>query len=153
MYQIKCCLFVVCLCFVEIKAQFRIVGLLNVDQQQINVEHNSSAYQTNAQGRGFSVDENVKRSSAVRPKNIIRVRIIDDLTSKNDFVPNADNIFMVEANKEEIKRSFGYRRLQATKPSKTGRKSLVSVCADTDIFLPFQMSSCIKRNGHIHSES
>lgn len=60
--------------------QFRIVGVLN--ESQLKTDLNTTAatlHRTNAQGRGFSVIDSTKRT-ALRPKNIIRVHIIDDDT-------------------------------------------------------------------------
>lgn len=127
MNQMKSWLLIVCFYCLDVKAQFKIVGLLNVEpQQNVNHNNNSIIYQTNAQGRGFSVNENVKQTSATRPKNIIRVRIIEDLTNRSDFLPNADNIFMVETNKNENKRQTNNNRrqvpLKSDKTSKLGTK-------------------------------
>lgn len=61
------------------KAQFKIIGLLNVDQSN-DVTNASFGHQTNAQGRGFSVTNGLRRVKPISsvPNNIIKVRIIED---------------------------------------------------------------------------
>lgn len=81
--------------------QFRIVGLLNVDEPKSN-GNKVSSYQSNAQARGFSVDDDLKKF-LIRPKNIIRVHIIDDL-NQSDLIPETDNILMIRQQKPKVQR-------------------------------------------------
>lgn len=101
-------------------AQFRIVGLLNVDNQRPS-GNGISAHQSNAQGRGFSVDEGLK-NFLIRPKNIIRVHLIDDVR-QSDTIPEIDNILMIRTQKPKVQHTTeSVRRTNAIvkKPSKLG---------------------------------
>lgn len=80
-------------------AQFRIVGLLNVGDTKPN-GNKVSVYHSNAQGRGFSVDEGLKKF-LIRPKNIIRVHVIDDM-NQSDSIPETDNILMIRTPKPAV---------------------------------------------------
>lgn len=80
-------------------AQFRIVGLLNVGDSKSN-GNTVPMYQSNAQARGFSVDEGLKKF-LIRPKNIIRVHLIDDLRS-DDQIPETENILMIRRQKPKV---------------------------------------------------
>lgn len=73
---LKSILLIVYLCPFGSDAQFRIIGLLNVGDSKAQGSR-LSVYQSNAQGRGFSADEGLKKF-LIRPKNIIRVHVIDD---------------------------------------------------------------------------
>lgn len=74
--------------------QFRLVGLLNVDGDSKAAKHQTTMYQTNAQGRGFSIDDGLKKF-LIRPKDIIRVHVIGDL-DEGDEMSNTDSIFMFQ---------------------------------------------------------
>lgn len=78
-------------------AQFRIVGLLNVADSKSN-ENRLTTY--HAQGRGFSVDEGLKKF-LIRPKNIIRVHLIDDVR-QSDLIPETENILMIRTQKPTV---------------------------------------------------
>lgn len=74
--------------------QFRIVGLLNVDSDSKADKHQTTVYQTNAQGRGFSIDDGLKKF-LIRPKDIIRVHVIGDL-DEGDEMSKMDSILMFQ---------------------------------------------------------
>lgn len=74
--------------------QFRIVGLLNVDGDSKADKHQTAVYQTNAQGRGFSIDDGLKKF-LIRPKDIIRVHVIGDL-DEGDEMSKMDSILMFQ---------------------------------------------------------
>lgn len=103
-------------------AQFRIVGLLNVDDPKTD-GNKVSVYQSNAQGRGFSVDDGLKKF-LIRPKNIIRVRIIDDI-HQSVLIPETDNILMIRKQKPTVQRpteSFRHETIAVKKkPLKPGK--------------------------------
>lgn len=86
-------LLVMCLFPFETIAQFRIVGLLNLDDSKAEGSTNHNTYQSNARGRGFSVVDGLKKF-LIRPKNIIRVHVIGDVDD-GDLIP-VDKILMIQ---------------------------------------------------------
>lgn len=103
--------------------QFRIVGLLNVDGDSKPDKDQATVYQTNAQGRGFSIDDELK-NFLIRPRDIIRVHVIDDL-NQSDQIPQTDNILMLRRRKPTIqrttKRTVTNEMIEITKkPTKSG---------------------------------
>lgn len=86
----------------ETSAQFRILGLLNVGDSKSEGSTNLKTYQSNAQGRGFSVDEGLKKF-LIRPKNIIRVHVIGDV-EESDLIPEVDKILMIQTIKPIVRR-------------------------------------------------
>lgn len=109
-----------------VSGQFRIVGLLNVNDDSKAFKHQPSAsvHQTNAQGRGFSIDDGLKEF-LIRPKDIIRVHVIDDL-NQNDPISQDDSIFMVRRKKPNFQRTTetNYEMIAITEypPMKSGKK-------------------------------
>ncbi|XP_055297685.1 uncharacterized protein LOC129566113 [Sitodiplosis mosellana] len=101
---LKSILLIVYLIPIGSMAQFRIVGLLNVEDSKPN-GNSVSTYQSNAQGRGFSIDEGLKKF-LIRPKNIIRVHLIDDV-QPSDLIPETDNILMIRRQKPKVKPPIG----------------------------------------------
>lgn len=83
--------------------QFRIVGLLNVEGDPKSDKNQETVYQTNAQGRGFSIDDELK-NFLIRPKDIIRVHVIDDL-NQSDQIPQTENILMLRRKKPTVQRT------------------------------------------------
>lgn len=106
-----------------VSGQFRIVGLLN-DNSKVD-KHQAPVYQTNAQGRGFSIDDGLKEF-LIRPKDIIRVHVIDDL-NQNDQISQSDNIFMLRRKRPTVQRTtettvINYKTIAITeKPTKSGK--------------------------------
>lgn len=99
--------------------QFRIVGLLNVDGDSKADKDQSTVYQTNAQGRGFSIDDELK-NFLIRPRDIIRVHVIDDL-NQSDQIPQSDNILMLR-RKRPTETTVAYKMIAITKrPTKSGK--------------------------------
>lgn len=99
--------------------QFRIVGLLNVDGDSKADKDQSTVYQTNAQGRGFSIDDELK-NFLIRPRDIIRVHVIDDL-DQSDQIPQSDNILMLR-RKRPTETIVAYKMIAITKrPTKSGK--------------------------------
>lgn len=97
--------------------QFRIVGLLNVDGDSKLDKNQETVYQTNAQGRGFSIDDELKKI-LIRPKDIIRVHVIDDL-NQSDQIPQTDNILMLRRKKPTVTTN---KMIAITKkPTKSGK--------------------------------
>lgn len=86
-------LFVMHLFPFETNAQFRILGLLNLDDSKAEGSTNLNTYQSNARGRGFSVVDGLKKF-LIRPKNIIRVHVIGDVDD-SDLIP-VDKILMIQ---------------------------------------------------------
>lgn len=86
-------LFVMYLFPFETNAQFRILGLLNLDDSKAEGGTNLNTYQSNARGRGFSVVDGLKKF-LIRPKNIIRVHVIGDVDD-SDLIP-VDKILMIQ---------------------------------------------------------
>lgn len=123
MSVLKSILLIVYLVPFETNAQFRIVGLLNVDDSK-SEGNEVSTYQSNAQGRGFSVDDELKKF-LIRPKNIIRVRIIDDI-QQSDLVPETDHILMIRKPKPKVHRptesSQNKTVVTSKKPAKSGNR-------------------------------
>lgn len=108
----------------ETNGQFRIVGLLNVDDTKENENH-AVAYKSNAQGRGFSVDEGLKKF-LIRPKNIIRVHLIDDVHN-SDLFSGTDNILMIRTKNLNTQPSTDFVHNDTNgivkKPSKSGKEN------------------------------
>lgn len=96
---LKSILLIVYLFPFESNGQFRIVGLLNVEDSKSDGTK-VSEYQSNAQGRGFSVDEGLKKF-LIRPKNIIRVHLIDEM-QQSDLISGTDNILMIRTQKPTV---------------------------------------------------
>lgn len=96
---LKSVLLIVYLIPIGSMAQFRIVGLLNVGETKSN-ENTVPTYQSNAQGRGFSVDEGLKKF-LIRPKNIIRVHLIDDVRS-DEQIHETENFLMIRRQKPKV---------------------------------------------------
>lgn len=86
-------LFVMYLFPFETNAQFRILGLLNLDDSKAEGSTILNTYQSNARGRGFSVNDGLKKF-LIRPKNIIRVHVIGDVED-SDLIP-VDKILMIQ---------------------------------------------------------
>lgn len=123
MDAIKSILLIVYLFPFASNAQFRIVGLLNVADSKSN-ENRISVYHSNAQGRGFSVDEGLKKF-LIRPKNIIRVHVIDDM-SQSGSIPDTDNILMIRTPKPTVRQttdSFHSETIATTKKPPKSSKS------------------------------
>lgn len=109
-------------------SQFRIVGLLNVDSDSKAAKHQTAVYQTNAQGRKFSIDDEFK-NFLIRPKDIIRVHVIGDL-DEGDEMSQSDNIFMFQPVKiptvqrtteTTVKNEMIAMTKKPTKPTKSGK--------------------------------
>lgn len=122
---LKFILLIVYLATIGCLAQFRIVGLLNVENSKSN-GNRLSTYQSNAQGRGFSVDEGLKKF-LIRPKNIIRVHLIDDVRQ----IAETDNILMIQTQKSKVQQStdsvHSETNVIAKKPSKSGKKNVEQI--------------------------
>lgn len=109
-----------------VSGQFRIVGLLNVnDDSKASPKHQQSAtaYQTNAQGRGFSIDDGLKEF-LIRPKDIIRVHVIDDLNQNVPISHQSDGILMVRRKNPNAQRTAetAYKMIAITEePQKSGK--------------------------------
>lgn len=105
------------------ECQFRIVGLLNVGDTKSN-EDQLSTYQTNAQGRGFSADDGLKQF-LIRPKNIIRVHLIDDF-HQSDPIPETDNILMIQSQKQKVQQppdsTHNETNTSSKKPTKSSKE-------------------------------
>lgn len=99
MCVLKSVLLIVYLIPIGSMAQFRLVGLLNVEDSKSS-GNAVPTYQSNAQGRGFSVDEGLKKF-LIRPKNIIRVHLIDDVRS-DEQIPETENILMIRRQKPKV---------------------------------------------------
>lgn len=83
----------------ETNAQFRILGLLNLDGSKAEGSTNLNTYQSNARGRGFSVVDGLKKF-LIRPKNIIRVHVIGDVDD-SDLIP-VDKILMIQKVQPQV---------------------------------------------------
>lgn len=115
--------------------QFRIVGLLNVDSDAKAAKHQTAVYQTNAQGRGFSIDDGLKKF-LIRPKDIIRVHVIGDL-DEGDEMSQTDNIFMFQPVKlptaqrtteTTVKNDMTPTTKKPTKPTKSTKPTKLGKC-------------------------
>ncbi|XP_031626812.1 uncharacterized protein LOC116343064 [Contarinia nasturtii] len=102
MEVLKLILLIVYLFPFETNGQFRIVGLLNVDDSIANENH-PTTHHSNAQGRGFSGDEALKKF-LIRPKNIVRVHLIDDV-HQSDIFSGTDNILMIRTKNRKTQQS------------------------------------------------
>lgn len=106
----------------ESNGQFRIVGLLNVDHSTSD-GNKMAEHQSNAQGRGFSVDEGLKKF-LIRPKNIIRVHLIDEV-NQSDLISRAENVLMIRKQKPKVqqltKSPHNATNTSSKKPSKSGK--------------------------------
>lgn len=109
----------------ETNGQFRIVGVLNVDHSKSDGNRmlKVSDYQSNAQGRGFSVDEGLKQF-LIRPKNIIRVHLIDEMAQKN-LNSAAENVRMIQKQRPKVQQLIESPQnttiISSKKPSKMGK--------------------------------
>lgn len=115
----------------ETNGQFRIVGVLNVDHSKSD-SNRVSEYQSNAQGRGFSVDEGLKKF-LIRPKNIIRVHLIDEMT-QSDFISGTQNVLMIQKQKPKVQHLIEHNETSSKKPSKTGKSLLLRVSQNANVF-------------------
>lgn len=140
MSVLKSFLLIVYLVPFETNAQFRIVGLLNVDDSNID-DSKMSVYQSNAQGRGFSVDDGLKKF-LIRPKNIIRVHITDDI-QQSDLALETDQILMIRNQMPKVQRPtepFQNKTVVVTKkPGKSGRlcRIIKIVCEERFFFTSY----------------
>lgn len=80
------------LCLTNVDAQFKIIGLLNVAAKNEVAIDAMLPHQSNAQGRGFSVDirGNVTREKPFSPSlnlqnNFIKVRVIENESNNSVF--------------------------------------------------------------------
>lgn len=115
----------------ETYAQFRILGLLNVNDSKPKGSSSSfNEFQSSARGRGFSVDEGLKKF-LIRPKNIIRVHVIGNV-DESEFIPEIDKILMIQTIKPTVRRPANSIRTETLlkKPPTTGKnfKRLFACC-------------------------
>lgn len=143
---LKSILLIVYLFPFESNGQFRIVGLLNVENVKSD-RAKVSEYHSNAQGRGFSVDEGLKKF-LIRPKNIIRVHLIDEI-QQSDLISKANKILMVQTQKPAAQHTTEKKSDVSKKTGKIAKRTLFQ-CIPRKHFFKLQ-TKCINQSRDFNS--